>query len=50
MSPRPFKLRKISNPPVISGFKPYGNKKNGGKSESVFLSLEEYEAITIMRL
>ena len=47
MSPRPFRLRKISNPPVISGFRPYGNKKNGGKSESVFLHLEEYEALRL---
>ncbi len=47
MSPRPFRLRKISNPPVISGFKPYGNKKNGGKAESVFLHLEEYEALRL---
>ncbi len=47
MSPRPFRLRKISNPPVISGFKPYGIKKNGGKTESVFLHLEEYEALRL---
>ena len=47
MSPRPFRLRKISNPPVISGFKPYGNKKNAIKTESVFLYLEEYEALRL---
>ena len=47
MSPRPFRLRKISNPPVISGFKPYGNKRNGDKTESVFLHLEEYEALRL---
>jgi predicted DNA-binding protein (UPF0251 family) len=47
MSPRPFRLRKISNPPVISGFKPYGNKKNEGKTENVFLYLEEYEALRL---
>lgn len=45
MSPRPFRLRKISNPPVISGLKPYGSKING--SESVFLHLEEYEALRL---
>ena len=33
MSPRPFRLRKISNPPLISGFKPYGNKKNKDAQE-----------------
>jgi len=47
MSPRPFRLRKISNLPVISGFKPYGNKKNAIKTESVFLYLEEYEALRL---
>jgi len=47
MSPRPFRLRKISNPPSFSGFKPYGNKKNSGKAESVFLNLEEYEALRL---
>ena len=47
MSPRPFRLRKISNPPVISGFKPYGNKNNTGKTESIFLHLEEYEALRL---
>lgn len=45
MSPRPFRLRKISDPPVISGFKPYGNRKNANKTESIFLFLEEYEAL-----
>ncbi len=47
MSPRPFRLRKISNPPVISGFKPYGLEKNATKPESVFLHLEEYEALRL---
>jgi predicted DNA-binding protein (UPF0251 family) len=47
MSPRPFRLRKISNPPSISGFKPYGNKKKSGKDENVFLHLEEYEALRL---
>ncbi len=47
MSPRPKRLRKISNPPVISGFKPYGGKnKNYGKG-TVFLEYEEYEAIRL---
>ena len=47
MSPRPFRLRKISNPPVVSGFKPYGYKKNQGRNESIFLHLEEYEALRL---
>jgi predicted DNA-binding protein (UPF0251 family) len=45
--PRPTRLRKISNPPVITGFKPYGNNINGNKSEVVFLHLEEYEALRL---
>ena len=47
MSPRPIRLRKISNPPIISGFKPYGNKSNTVNTENVFLHLEEYEAIRL---
>ena len=47
MSPRPLRLRKISNPPPVSGFKPYGNKNNGIKAESVFLHYEEYEALRL---
>ncbi len=47
MSPRPIRLRKISNLPVISGFKPYGNKNDAGKTENVFLYLEEYEALRL---
>ena len=46
MSPRPFRLRRISDPPVISGFKPYGGN-NKGENESVFLHLEEYEALRL---
>jgi predicted DNA-binding protein (UPF0251 family) len=47
MSPRPLRLRKISNPPIISGFKPYGNKKSEGKPGTVFLQIEEYEALRL---
>ena len=47
MSPRPLKLRKISNPPIISGFKPYGNKKSNGRPADIFLNLEEYEALRL---
>jgi len=47
MSPRPKRLRKISNPPIISGFKPYGKKKTDINTESVFLHYEEYEALRL---
>jgi predicted DNA-binding protein (UPF0251 family) len=47
MSPRPIRLRKVSNPPIISGFKPYGNKNSGNNAESVFLHYEEYEALRL---
>ena len=47
MSPRPFRLRKVSSPPLISGFKPYGSKKVAGKAETIFLNLAEYEAIRL---
>ena len=47
MSPRPTRLRKVSNPPVISGFKPYGGKTKSGKAEAVFLHFEEYEAVRL---
>jgi len=47
MSPRPLRLRKISNPPIISGFKPYGNKKTEGDPGTVFLHIEEYEALRL---
>ncbi len=46
MSPRPLRLRKISDPPVISGFKPYGGARKRN-IESVFLHLEEYEALRL---
>lgn len=44
---RPFRLKKISNPPVITGFRPYGNKIDENKTEVVFLHLEEYEALRL---
>ncbi|MBE0637108.1 MAG: DUF134 domain-containing protein [Bacteroidales bacterium] len=44
MSPRPKRLRKISNPPVVSGFKPYGGEPSSG---DVFLHFEEYEALRL---
>jgi predicted DNA-binding protein (UPF0251 family) len=47
MSPRPLRLRKISNPPIISGFKPYGNKTPGKTPEIIFLKYEEYESLRL---
>jgi uncharacterized protein len=47
MSPRPKRIRKVNNPPVIKGFKPYGTENNGNSEEPVFILLEEYEAIRL---
>jgi len=47
VSPRPFRLRKISNPPIISGLKPYGNMKSKVEPGTVFLHIEEYEALRL---
>lgn len=47
MSPRPFRLRRINNLPILSGLKPYGIKNNQEATENVFLLLEEYEALRL---
>lgn len=47
MAPRPTRLRKISNPPLISGFKPYGAKVHNVPNEVVLLHIEEYEALRL---
>ena len=47
MSPRPYRPRKVSNPPLISGFRPYGDKLKKEAVSSIFLYLEEYEAIRL---
>lgn len=47
MSPRPLRLRKVSNPPVISGFKPYRDKLVDETAPTIFLQYEEYEAIRL---
>ncbi|NCC73340.1 MAG: DUF134 domain-containing protein [Sphingobacteriia bacterium] len=44
MSPRPKRLRKISKPPIVSGFKPYGGKPGMGE---ILLHFEEYETIRL---
>lgn len=48
MSPRRKILRKVSAPPPIKGFKPFGGDKTGSDhSESIVLSFEEYEAMRL---
>jgi predicted DNA-binding protein (UPF0251 family) len=47
MSPRIKILRKVSNPPVIKGFKPYGISSDKLNQEEVKLLYEEYEAIRL---
>lgn len=36
--------RKITNPPIVKGFKPYGPDIDSKKRESIILNFEEYEA------
>jgi predicted DNA-binding protein (UPF0251 family) len=47
MSPRIKRIRKVLNPPVIKGFKPYGPDKDKQKQEPVVLLYEEYEALRL---
>lgn len=45
--PRNIMPRKILNPPVIKGFKPYGLELSESSSEPVVLLFEEYEALRL---
>lgn len=47
MSPRIKVLRKVSNLPVIKGFKPYGSVSERESREFVNLLYEEYEALRL---
>lgn len=47
MTPRIKTLRKVSNLPVIKGFKPYGHESGKPNLEPVNLLYEEYEAIRL---
>lgn len=47
MSPRIRVLRKVLNPPLINGFKPYGQQSEKPDLEPVNLLYEEYEAIRL---
>ncbi len=47
MSPRIKVLRKVSSPPLIKGFKPYGSDLKIQNKEIITLLFEEYEAIKL---
>lgn len=47
MSPRRRVLRKVLNPPIINGFKPYGQESEKRNLEPVNLLYEEYEAMRL---
>ena len=47
MSPRAKMFRKISQHPIVSGFKPYGFQADKKVSGSIFLHYEEYESIRL---
>lgn len=47
MSPRRKILRKVSDPPLIKGFKPYGAESENQNPEFVTVFFEEYEAIRL---
>jgi len=47
MSPRIKKIRKVLNPPIIKGFKPYGPEAEARKLEPILLLFEEYEALRL---
>ncbi len=47
MSPRIKTIRKVLNPPIIKGFKPYGQRNKEIATTSVSLLYEEYEALRL---
>ncbi|WP_170829993.1 DUF134 domain-containing protein [Williamwhitmania taraxaci] len=47
MSPRIKTIRKVLNPPLIKGFKPYGLTSIVGEPEPILLLFEEYEALRL---
>lgn len=44
--PRPYRSRKLSNPPKMAGFKPFGMPLN--ELKSVKLHFDEYESINLV--
>ena len=47
MSPRIKRPRKVLNPPIIKGFKPFGPGTADLNPEPVYLLFEEYEALRL---
>lgn len=47
MSPRSRTPRKVSKPPIIKGFKPYGGSVGDKNLAAINLLLEEYEALRL---
>lgn len=47
MSPRIKTIRKVLNPPIIKGFKPYGPESPEIEKEPVNILFEEYEALRL---
>lgn len=47
MSPRSKRLRKVINPPLIKGFKPYGPDTPKNNNEPIVMHTEEYEALRL---
>ncbi len=47
MSPRKTILRRVSSPPPVKGFKPFGGKRQGVNTEGIVLTFEEYEALRL---
>ncbi len=45
--PRPKRIRRITEKPAISGFKPYGETVHKKRNEAIFLLYEEYEALRL---
>lgn len=47
MSPRIKILRKVLNPPIIKGFKPYGRDFHSNNHKMIEILFEEYEALRL---
>lgn len=47
MSPRIKVLRKVLNPPIINGFKPFGQESEKQNLDPVCILFEEYEAMRL---
>lgn len=47
MSPRNKRLRKVINPPLVKGFKPFGPDVPKNNNEPIIMHIEEYEALRL---